>query len=95
MSAHAADVPAMTDVARAVGVSLRSLTEAFRRFRGYPPSQFLREERLQGVRRALLQAGPEQTVASLAAAWGFIHLGEFAAVYAKRFGERPSETLRR
>jgi hypothetical protein len=27
--------------------------------------------------------------------WGFLHLSRFAAGYHARFGEKPSETLRR
>ncbi|MBY0259746.1 helix-turn-helix transcriptional regulator [Methylobacterium sp.] len=95
MIEHAAALPTMVDVARAVGTSLRTLTGAFRRFRGYAPSAFLREQRLQGVRRDLLAARPDQTVSSLAYVWGYINLGEFAKAYYRRFGELPSETLRR
>jgi AraC-like DNA-binding protein len=95
MAAHAVDLPAMPEVARAAGVSLRGLTEAFRRFRGYTPSQFLREQRLQGVRQALIRAGRDQSVSGIAGDFGYIHMGEFAKAYRKRFGELPSETLRR
>ncbi|MEH3117690.1 MAG: helix-turn-helix domain-containing protein [Methylorubrum populi] len=84
----------MTDVARATGISLRTLTEAFRRFRGYTPSAYLRDQRLQGVRRDLIAAGQGQTVASIANIWGFINLGDFESVYRRRFGEIPSETKR-
>ncbi|WP_062218654.1 MULTISPECIES: AraC family transcriptional regulator [unclassified Aureimonas] len=95
MSEHAADLPTMAEVARAAGTSLRSLTEAFRRFRGTTPSQFLREQRLQRVRRDLETALPGQTVAEIAAAWGYINKGDFARAYRQRFGETPSTTLRR
>ncbi|GGB39258.1 AraC family transcriptional regulator [Tistrella bauzanensis] len=95
MAAHAASLPAMTEVARAAGTSLRSLTGAFRRFRGYTPSAFLREQRLQGVRAALRAAAPGTTVSAIANAWGYINLGEFARSYRGRFGELPSETLAR
>lgn len=95
MAERAASLPTMTEVARAVGASLRSLTGAFRKFRGYTPSQFLREQRLQGIRHGLRTATPGQTVAGIAAAWGYVNMGEFARAYRLRFGERPSEALRR
>ncbi len=95
MMAHATDTPAITDVARAAGCSLRSLNDAFKRFRGYTPGHFLREQRLQGVRRALQETPIGMTVADAAAAWGFIHMGDFAKAYRARFGELPSVTLRR
>lgn len=94
MAEHAASLPAMTEVARAAGVSLRSLTDAFRRFRGYTPSAFLRERRLQEVRRLLQAGGSDMTVSRAAYALGYVNLGEFARSYRARFGERPSETLR-
>lgn len=95
MADHAAELPTMTEVARAVGCSLRTLTEAFRRFRGYPPSQFLKERRLQGTRRDLLNDQCPNAVADIAAAWGFISMSEFAKIYRMRFHEKPSETLRK
>lgn len=35
------------------------------------------------------------TVASVACQWGFTNLGRFAAAYAARYRETPTETLRR
>jgi transcriptional regulator GlxA family with amidase domain len=75
--------------------SKEAICTAFRRFRGYTPSQFLREQRLQGVRQALIRAGRDQSVSGIAGDFGYIHMGEFAKAYRKRFGELPSETLRR
>ena len=95
MAERAAELPAMAEVVRAAGASLRSLTEAFRKFRGTTPSQFLREQRLQGVRRDLQTALPGQTVAEIAAAWFYINKGDFVRLYRQRFGETPSRTLRR
>lgn len=94
MIEHAAELPTLADVAQAVGTSVRTLSGTFKTFRGYPPGAFLREQRLQGVRRALQAAPPGIGVAAIAAAWGYINMGEFARSYRQRFGERPSETLR-
>lgn len=55
---------------------------------------FLRQQRLHGVRRKLLAAGPgEATVNREALETGFRHLGRFAADYRALFGESPRETL--
>ena len=95
MTDHAASLPTMGEVAAVAGTSIRSLTAAFRKFRNYAPSDFLREQRLQGVRRDLISSEAGKTVSMVAYRWGYISLGEFAKAYKARFGERPSETLRR
>ncbi len=92
---HAREAPTLTEVATAVGVSVRALHGAFDSFRGMPPARYLREIRLQGVRAELLAAPPGTTVASVAAGWGYLSLGLFARLYQQRFGELPSQTLRR
>jgi len=51
---------------------------------------------VSGVHRELRRADPSNTrVADVANEWGFWHMGQFVADYRRRFGERPSETLRR
>ncbi len=81
-------------LAQVAGVSKRTLQEGFRRFRGKPPNQISRDLRLDLAREALIQHGPEN-VTEVALEYGFAHLGRFAEAYAARFGECPSETLRR
>ena len=83
------------DLARAGGVSPRTVHRVFARHYGAPPIAHLRRERLRRVRQHLLAARPTETVTSVALDWGFSHLGRFAALYKACFGERPSETLRR
>lgn len=97
MSANAASLPTMGEVASAVGTSVRALSGAFTRFRGVTPGAFLREQRLQGARRDLLATDPESgtTVSVIAFRWGYLNLGEFAGGYRKRFNELPSHTLQR
>jgi len=77
----------------AVGVSARTLSGGFRRFRDMTPRDFLREQRLLGVREALARADPRDTVTTVAGRWGYVNFGIFAAICRRRFGERPSDTL--
>jgi AraC-like DNA-binding protein len=92
---NAANPVALTDVARAAGVSARALQLAFRRFRDTTPMAQLRALRLNRARHALAEAGRDGgSVTSVAAAQGFGSLSRFAADYKARFGEPPSETLR-
>ncbi len=90
---HAVEAPTIGEVAEAVGVSVRTLSGGFRRFRDTTPREFLREQRLLGVREALARAGPRETVAAVASRWGYVNFGIFADSYRRRFGERPSDTL--
>ncbi|MFC8597086.1 helix-turn-helix transcriptional regulator [Isoptericola sp. NPDC057191] len=93
---HAHEPVTVDDVAAAAHVSSRGLQAAFRRSLGVTPGQVLRRARLDGARRDLLDADPEVvTVAAVAHRWGYLHLGNFAAVYRDAFGELPSRTLRR
>lgn len=90
---RAREAPTLADLASAAAVSVRTLNAAFRRYRDGTPMQALREQRLQGVRAELLMAPAGTTVADVARAWGYTHLGLFAASYRRRFGELPAATL--
>jgi AraC-like DNA-binding protein len=92
-NAHLPITPA--EAAKAAGISTRVLQLALRRHHGQTPTEYLRSIRLRRVRAQLRDAEPSTTtVRSIAEAWGFAHLGRFAASYAQAFGELPSETLR-
>lgn len=91
---HASCNMKVSDISRASGVSERTLQYAFRERFGIGPKEFLNAYRLQQVHRQLRNAKPKQTtVADVANAWGFWHMGQFAADYWQRFEELPSETL--
>lgn len=92
---HAREAPTLAGIAAAAGVSVRTLSAAFRSYRGCTPMEALREQRLQGVRAELLLAVPGTTVQAVAADWGFVNLGLFSRRYRARFGELPSATLHR
>lgn len=92
---HARHAPTQGELAAVAGVSVRSLSQAFREYRGCTPMEALREQRLQGVRAELLLAQPGATVRSVAAGWGFAHFGHFARLFRQRFGELPATSLRR
>lgn len=92
---HAADPIALHDIATAVGLSERGLQSAFRRRFDETPMARLRSERLDGARTDLRFAPAGTHVRDVARRWQFGHFGRFAANYAERFGESPSETLRR
>lgn len=93
---HAAEPLTVEDIAQAVGLSVRTLQEGFRRFLDTTPTSYLREVRLRHAREELTAADPTRTtVTAVALHWGFLHAGRFSAQYRKRFGEPPSATLRR
>jgi AraC-like DNA-binding protein len=85
----------LAEIVAAVGVPGRTLIQHFREFKGTSPLRYLRDTRYQRLREALSRAEPEQTVTELALNWGFTHMGRFSVEYRKRFGESPSQTLRR
>lgn len=84
-------------IAQAARVSSRSLLQNFRSFTGTSPIRLLRDVRLDAAREALVHGrdDPDATVLSIALDAGFNHLGRFSQAYAARFGEKPSETLRK
>jgi AraC-like DNA-binding protein len=86
----------VADLAGIAGMSVRSLQEGFRRHLGCTPMAYLQQVRLLRVQETLRRADPLRvTVAAVAHRWGFAHLGRFASAYRTRFGEPPSDTLRR
>lgn len=92
---HARELPTLTDLTDAAGVSARTLQLHFLNNLGCTPSQYLRDMRLRAARDELLHPrSAEVTVTDAAAAWGFYNLGRFSSLYKSVYGESPSETLR-
>ena len=94
---HLAEPITMADLATAVGMSPRSIQAGFKEDLQTTPIAFIRDRRLDRVRLTLMEALPGDglTVTDAAERWGFTHLGNFSVLYRRRFGESPSQTLRR
>lgn len=91
---HARDRPTVPAIAAAAGLSERGLQEVFARTLGVTPNGFLRDHRLDEVRRELLRGQAPNSVLEVARRWRFTNPSRFAVAYRARFGEDPSETLR-
>jgi AraC-like DNA-binding protein len=85
----------LSDIVEVSGVAGRTLFKHFREWRGISPMRYVRNSRLDKVRAALTRATADVSVTEIAMNWGFGHMGRFSVEYRKRFGESPSQTLRR
>jgi AraC-like DNA-binding protein/tetratricopeptide (TPR) repeat protein len=85
----------VTDLAAVAGVSTRTLQRQFRVFLGKAPRATLRDVRFESARRELLRGLPDAKVTNVALRCGFPHCGRFSVEYRRRYGETPSQTLRR
>jgi len=85
----------LEELASVGGVSIRSLHALFRSNLGTTPRRYILDQRLDRVHDDLIATSGPTTVGAVSTRWGFTHLGRFASAYRNRFGEAPSETLRR
>jgi AraC-like DNA-binding protein len=81
------------ELARQIGVSVRTMHDAVKRYTGMSLHRYLRQRRLWLVRKKLLSG--MHSVKACALAFGFWHLSDFSRIYRLQFGESPSETLAR
>lgn len=80
----------------ALAVDRRTLQNCVQEALGVTPHAYLKAFRLNAVRRALRNpAHAGDSIADIAARSGFWHPSQFAADYARLFGERPSATRAR
>jgi transcriptional regulator GlxA family with amidase domain len=85
----------LSDLEAWSGLSARTIQLAFQRRFGVPPLQWIRNRRLDRLRAKLQSAPADATIRALAASCGIARMATLIAEYERRFGELPSETLRR
>lgn len=95
LEAHATEPLDLDRLARAAGVGIRSLQLGFQRHFDMSISDVLLDIRLTHLNARLLKAAPGARVIDMAFDLGFTHPSRMASVYRARYGETPSETLRR
>lgn len=81
------------DVARQLGISVRTLHNAVVAIRGMSLHRYVRLKRLWSVRQQLATGSSTAVIKAVALANGFWHMGEFGALYRNTFGETPQQTL--
>jgi AraC family transcriptional regulator, ethanolamine operon transcriptional activator len=93
VAANAGKTLYSADVARQLGVSVRTLHNAVVAIRGMSMHRYMRLRRLWSVRQQLLRGASLQSIKAVALVNGFWHMGEFTALYRELFGETPQQTL--
>jgi AraC family ethanolamine operon transcriptional activator len=93
VAANASKTLYSADVARQLGVSVRTLHNAVVAIRGMSMHRYMRLRRLWNVRQQLLRGASLQSIKAVALVNGFWHMGEFTASYRDLFGETPQQTL--
>ncbi len=93
VAVHAGKTLYSADVARQLGVSVRTLHNAVVAIRGMSMHRYMRLRRLWSVRQQLLRGASLQSIKAVALVNGFWHMGEFTALYRELFGETPQQTL--
>lgn len=90
------DTPlSVLDLCEALRVSRRTLQNSFQVVTGMRPVEYLRNLRLNAVRRRLMSTSlAEAGVGEIAGQMGFYHLSHFSGAYRELFGEYPSQTRR-
>lgn len=92
IEAHLDQPLALSTLCALTGVSVRTLQNGFRQFLGQSPVNYIRDQRLLAVQRAL-QRG-EGSVTEVLLRFGINTPGHFTRHYRQRFGCRPSDTLK-
>ena len=95
ISSNAEQLVDMQTIAQVTGHSANSIFRAFQKYRDYTPMQFLRSVRMDRVRERLLLSQTDVSISKVAFECGFTHLGRFSLAYKQRYGESPSDTVRR
>ena len=93
LAANAGRTLYSAEMAKQLGVSMRTLHNAVVAIRGMSMHRYTRLRRLWSVRQQLVQACQQDSVKAIALVNGFWHMGEFISLYREVFGETPQQTL--
>lgn len=85
----------VTELCQIGFVSRRNLQYCFEHELGVSPMQYLRDCRLNEIRRHLIRSQSSHTISNLAVEYGFYHISTFNQHYKQLFGETPTQTCAR
>ncbi|MGL9750815.1 MAG: helix-turn-helix domain-containing protein [Symbiopectobacterium sp.] len=84
----------MDELCQLTHTSRRTLQNCFETVTGQSPAVFLKNMRLNGMKRMLVMEGEYAQISEIASKWGFWYLSQFTADYKHLFAELPSHTRR-
>jgi len=88
------NTPSVAGICNMFQINERTLRRMFKEYYGVTPKQYLLAIRLHDARKAIYQArGFDVSISDIANRFGFWHMGKFAMVYRRQFGELPSKTM--
>ncbi|WP_417697243.1 helix-turn-helix domain-containing protein [Psychromonas sp.] len=85
----------ITELCQISNISRRALQYCFEQGLGISPIQYIRDCRLNEIRRILLSEDNQHSITDLALNFGFFHISTFNAYYKGLFGETPTQTIQR
>jgi len=86
----------ISELCQITGVGRRTLQYCFEHGFGISPIQYIRDCRLNEIRRILLNNEDKDIIISdVALDYGFYHIATFNSQYKHLFGETPSQTMKR
>lgn len=85
----------LNQLEKVLGISREQLYQDFHSYFGQSPVAYLRNLRFEETYKRLKNIKPWENVSSIAMDCGFQQLGRFSQEYKTRFGEFPSETLKK
>ncbi len=102
LHAHAQEPLSLAEICAQLGIGSRALQIAFKQHLGLGPMAYLRDIRLDAIRKILSDSNSvwqssdqmRPKISELALQFNFLHLGHFAQHYRQRFGELPTQTIR-
>ena len=84
------------DLASHLNTTPRTLQMAFKKHRDYSPMQYLKNQKFYKARKLLLSNNsPQLSIKTAAMMAGIPDLSRFSTYYQEKFGELPSETLKK
>jgi AraC-like DNA-binding protein len=95
MESQCESITTIQEVADRVFTSPRNLQKAFKKHRNYTPLQFLKEQKLVKANQLLKDANLQTSIKNIAIGVGIFDINRFGKYYFDRFGEFPSDTLKK
>jgi len=95
MESQCENIITIQEISDKVFTSPRNLQKAFKKHRNYTPLQFLKELKLIKANQILKDPYLQSSIKNVAISVGIYDINRFGKYYFDRFGEFPSETLKK